>query len=66
MSGLDRAESSTASRYGTLVAIKTIKVEGEGSSKVDALASELVITVDVRHEHVLFTAGLFVDPRRMK
>lgn len=53
------SESSTASCYGMLIAVKTIKVEEEGSSKVDALASELVITVDVRH--VLFTAGLFVD-----
>ena len=29
--------------------------------KVDALASELVITADVRHEHVLFAAALFVN-----
>ena len=53
--------TSTVSHYGTLVAVKTIKVEEEGSLKVGALASELVITADVRHEHVLFAAGLFVN-----
>ena len=55
------SESSTASRFGTLVAVKTIKVEEEGSSKVDSFASELAIMADVRHEHILFTAGLFVN-----
>ena len=55
------SELATASRYGTLVAVKTIKIEEEGSPKVTALASELEIMADVRHEHVLFTTGLFVN-----
>lgn len=53
--------SSTASRFGTLIAVKTIKVEEEGSPKVAALASELAVMANVRHEHVLFATGLFVS-----
>jgi len=40
------SESLTASCYGMLVTVKTIKVEEAGSSKVDALASELAIMAD--------------------
>jgi hypothetical protein len=53
--------SSTGSRFGTLVAVKTIKVEEEGSPKVATLASELAVMANVRHEHVLFATGLFVS-----
>lgn len=52
---------TSSSRFGVLVAVKTIKVEEEGSPKVAALASEMAVMANVRHEHVLATAGLFIS-----
>ena len=52
--------SSPSAKFGTLVAVKMIRVEEEGSPKVEALAAEMDVMSQVRHEHVLATAGLLV------
>ncbi|KAF9517419.1 hypothetical protein BS47DRAFT_1291079 [Hydnum rufescens UP504] len=54
------APSSPSAKFGSLVAVKTIRVEDEGSPKVEALAIELEVMSQVRHMHILATAGLFV------
>ncbi|KAF8315806.1 kinase-like protein [Clavulina sp. PMI_390] len=55
------SSNASTSRYGTLVAVKTIRVEDENSPKVLSLAQEMSIMADVRHENILNTAGLFVS-----
>lgn len=59
--GSGSSSHTSSSRFGTLVAVKTIKVEEENSPKVIALSAELAIMANVRHEFVLATAGLFVS-----
>ncbi|KAF8335870.1 kinase-like domain-containing protein [Cantharellus anzutake] len=61
--GISGSSMSTngTSRLNTLVAVKLIHVNKEDSPKVHALAQEVSIMSKVRHEHVLTTAGLFVQ-----
>jgi hypothetical protein len=59
------SSNPSSARFGALVAVKTIKIkeesDGAPAPRVVALAEEMRVMKDVQHEHILTSAGLFVN-----